>query len=195
MLKSFILAATYYYSIMLTAEIITIGTELLLGEIVDTNAPYIARKLRDVGVNIRRTWSIGDNIEDIAAAIQEATQRAQIIITTGGLGPTVDDPTRDAVARAFGVQTEFRPELWQQVIDRFARFDRTPTENNRKQAYVPAALSPSKILWGLPQRSWWSSPLWRSRRKGSLFPSLGFRGRWNIFWKIMFCPIFTTNLP
>lgn len=122
---------------MPTAEIITIGTELLLGEIVDTNAPYLARKLRDVGIDVRRTWSIGDFIEDIAEAIREASQRAEIIITTGGLGPTVDDPTREAVARAFGVQTEYREALWEQVVARFARFDRFPTENNRKQAYVP----------------------------------------------------------
>ncbi len=122
---------------MPTAEIITIGTEIMLGDILDTNAPYIARKLRDVGIDVRRTWSIGDFTDDIANAIREATQRAEIIITTGGLGPTVDDPTREAVARAFGVPIEHREELWQQVIDRFARFDRYPTENNRKQAYVP----------------------------------------------------------
>ena len=122
---------------MPNAEIITIGTELLLGDIIDTNARYIARKLRDVGLHVRRTWSIGDDTDEIANAIREATQRAEIIITTGGLGPTVDDPTRDAVAQAFGVQTEFREALWQQVIDRFARFDRFPTDNNRKQAYVP----------------------------------------------------------
>ena len=122
---------------MPNAEIITIGTELLLGDILDTNARYIARKLRDVGLHVRRTWSIGDDTDEIANAIREATQRTEIIITTGGLGPTVDDPTRDAVAQAFGVQTEFREALWQQVIDRFARFDRFPTENNRKQAYVP----------------------------------------------------------
>ncbi len=122
---------------MPTAEIITIGTEIMLGDILDTNAPYIARKLRDVGIDVRRTWSIGDFTDDIANAIREATQRAEIIITTGGLGPTVDDPTREAVARAFGVPIEHREELWQQVVDRFERFDRYPTENNRKQAYVP----------------------------------------------------------
>lgn len=122
---------------MPTAEIITIGTELMLGEIIDTNAPYIARKLRDLGIDVRRTWSIGDFVEDIAAAIREASQRADIIITTGGLGPTVDDPTREAVAQAFGVPIEYREALWEQVVARFARFDRFPTENNRKQAFVP----------------------------------------------------------
>ncbi|HUF39587.1 MAG TPA: CinA family nicotinamide mononucleotide deamidase-related protein [Anaerolineales bacterium] len=122
---------------MPTAEIITIGTEILLGEITDTNARHIAVKLREHGVDIYRTTSIGDNIERIAAAIRSALEFADIVITTGGLGPTVDDPTRAAVARAFGVETEFREELWQEVIDRFARFDRVPSENNRRQAYLP----------------------------------------------------------
>jgi competence/damage-inducible protein CinA-like protein len=123
---------------MPTSEIITIGTEILLGEIVDTNARHIALTLRDYGIDIYRKTSVGDNVERIAAAIRSALEFADIVITTGGLGPTVDDPTREAVARAFGVETEFREELWQEVIDRFARFDRVPSENNRRQAYLPA---------------------------------------------------------
>lgn len=122
---------------MPTAEIITIGTELLLGETVDTNTRYIARTLRDVGVDIYRASTIGDNTERIANIIREGLTRADIIITTGGLGPTVDDPTREAVALATGVETEFRPELWEQIKERFQRYGRVPTENNRRQAYVP----------------------------------------------------------
>ncbi len=122
---------------MPTAEIITIGTELLLGETVDTNTRYIARALRDEGVDLYRTSTIGDNPERIAEIICEGLQRAEIIITTGGLGPTVDDPTRDAIALAMGVETEFRPELWDQILERFKRYGRTPTENNKRQAYVP----------------------------------------------------------
>ena len=123
---------------MINAEIITIGTEILLGEIIDTNSRTIARKLRENGINIFRTATIGDNIQRISMEIQAARTRANVIITTGGLGPTVDDPTRDAVADAFGVATEFHPELWEQVKARFARFDKIPTENNRQQAYIPA---------------------------------------------------------
>jgi nicotinamide-nucleotide amidase len=119
------------------AEIITIGTEILLGEIVDTNARYIARQLRDNGIDLYRTTTVGDNIERIVQAIQQALQRTDIIVTTGGLGPTVDDPTRDAIAQAVGVETEFRPELWEQIQARFQRFNRVPTENNKKQAYIP----------------------------------------------------------
>jgi len=88
---------------MAVAEIITIGTELLLGEIQDTNSKYIARVLRDIGVDLYRISTVGDNLNRISVSIQEALTRADIVITTGGLGPTVDDPTRQAVADAVGV--------------------------------------------------------------------------------------------
>ena len=122
---------------MPSAEIITIGTEILLGEIVDTNTRYIARNLRDLGVDLYRTVTIGDNAERIAESIREAMQRAEIIITTGGLGPTIDDPTRDAVALAVGIETEFRKELWEQIVNRIARYGKEPGENQKRQAYVP----------------------------------------------------------
>jgi competence/damage-inducible protein CinA-like protein len=127
---------------MPTAEIITIGTELLLGETIDTNTRFIARRLRDFGVDLFRTSTVGDNPERIAHIIREGLKRADIIITTGGLGPTIDDPTRDAVALGIGVQTEFRPELWDQIKERFNRYGRTPTENNKKQAYIPKGAIP-----------------------------------------------------
>lgn len=122
---------------MPSAEIITIGTEILLGEIVDTNARYIARRLRDVGVDLYRKTTVGDNVQRIAQVIQQALERCEIVITTGGLGPTVDDPTREAVARAMGVEVEFHPELWDQIQARFRRFGRFPTENNKQQAFIP----------------------------------------------------------
>lgn len=122
---------------MTSAEIITIGTEILLGEIVDTNTRYIARTLRSLGVDLYRTITIGDNTDRIAESIQRSMERANIIITTGGLGPTVDDPTREAVAQAVGVQTEFREDLWQQVVETIGRYGRTPSENQKRQAYVP----------------------------------------------------------
>ncbi len=122
---------------MPSAEIITIGTELLLGEIVDTNTRHIALTLRDLGVDIYRTTTIGDNVERIASAIIEAMRRTEIMITTGGLGPTVDDPTREAVARAAQVGTEFREDLWEQVVSTIGRYGRKPAENQRRQAVVP----------------------------------------------------------
>jgi competence/damage-inducible protein CinA-like protein len=122
---------------MTSAEIITIGTEILLGEIVDTNTRYLARNLRGLGVDLYRTITIGDNEERIASAIRESMERADIVITTGGLGPTIDDPTREAVAKAAGVELEFREDLWQQVGATIARYGRTPSENQKRQAYVP----------------------------------------------------------
>lgn len=122
---------------MTSAEIITIGTEILLGEIVDTNTRYIARTLRSLGVDLYRTITIGDNVDRIASAISHSMERANIVITTGGLGPTVDDPTREAVAKAIGVRTEFREDLWQQVVETISRYGRTPSENQKRQAYVP----------------------------------------------------------
>lgn len=122
---------------MPSAEIITIGTEILLGEIVDTNTRHIALTLRGLGVDLYRTITIGDNLDRIASAIRESMERAEIVITTGGLGPTVDDPTRDAVALAVGVETEFREELWEQVVAVIGRYGRAPSENQKRQAYVP----------------------------------------------------------
>ena len=122
---------------MPSAEIITIGTEILLGEIVDTNTRHIASTLRGMGVDIYRTVTIGDNVERIADAIHHSMDRAEIVITTGGLGPTVDDPTREAVALAFGVETEFRQELWEQIQEIVTRYGRTPRENQKRQAHVP----------------------------------------------------------
>ena len=122
---------------MPTLEIITIGTELLLGEITDTNSTYIARTMRDHGIDIYRITTIGDNPNRIANTIKEGLQRADIIITTGGLGPTIDDPTRQAVADAVGRQLVFLDQLWEQIVERYKNFGRKPTENNRRQAYIP----------------------------------------------------------
>ncbi|HCK67291.1 MAG TPA: competence/damage-inducible protein A [Anaerolineae bacterium] len=122
---------------MTSAEIITIGTEILLGEIVDTNTRYIAKTLRGLGVDLYRTITIGDNVDRIANAIHNSMERANIVITTGGLGPTIDDPTREAVAKAIGVKTEFREDLWGQVVETIGRYGRKPSENQKRQAYVP----------------------------------------------------------
>lgn len=121
-----------------SAEIIAIGTELLLGEIVDTNSAAIARQLRNIGLDLFRTTVVGDNAERICDAVQSALGRAQVLIITGGLGPTVDDVTREGIARALGLELEFREELWEQIKDRFASFGVSATENNRRQAYLPA---------------------------------------------------------
>ena len=122
---------------MPSAEIVTIGTELLLGEIVNTNTQVIAQGLRKIGVDVYRTATVGDNPERIASIIKEAISRADILIMTGGLGPTVDDPTRHAVALAFGLDLVFFPDLWEDIVERFSKYGIEPPENNRQQAHLP----------------------------------------------------------
>jgi nicotinamide-nucleotide amidase len=126
----------------MNAEIVTIGTELLLGEIVDTNSAYIARGLRDVGVNLFYLTTVGDNLGRIEAAIRAALGRSDVVITTGGLGPTVDDMTRQAVANATDHALEFREELFEQIRARFEQIGARMSENNRVQAYIPAGAIP-----------------------------------------------------
>ncbi len=150
---------------MPSAEIITIGTEILLGEIVDTNSAYLARQLRDLNVDVFRTTTVGDNTQRIAGVIRETMSRAQIIITTGGLGPTVDDPTREAVARAFDTHTEFRPELWEQIAERMQRFGRAPTENQKRQAYIPSGATAIRNPVG-------TAPAFMIEKEGRLLISL-----------------------
>ena len=124
------------------AEIVTTGTELLLGEIVDTNSTYIARRLREIGLNLYFKTSVGDNAERAALVLRQGLARSDVIITTGGLGPTVDDVTRQAVACATDRELVFVPDLWEQIWDRFARWGREPTENNRQQAFIPEGATP-----------------------------------------------------
>ena len=122
---------------MPSAEIITIGTELLLGEIVNTNTQVIALALRKIGVDVYRTATIGDNPDRIAQILLESISRADIIIVTGGLGPTVDDPTRQAIAQAFSLELIFFPDLWDEIVRRFSKYGIHPPENNKQQAYLP----------------------------------------------------------
>lgn len=119
------------------AEIIAIGTELLLGNTLDTNTQFLAILMRRLGVDVYRTMIVGDNADRIAVAVQECLSRAEIVITTGGLGPTIDDATREGVAKALNLELEFQPQLWDQIQARFRRFKRRPTENNRRQAFIP----------------------------------------------------------
>jgi nicotinamide-nucleotide amidase len=119
------------------AEIIAIGSELLLGETVDTNSAYLARQLAAAGVNLFRKAVVGDNVERIASMVNEALARVDLVICTGGLGPTVDDMTREAVALATNRPLEFQQYLLEQIEARFAAFGRKMSPSNRRQAYVP----------------------------------------------------------
>ncbi len=119
------------------AEVVSIGTELLLGEIVDTNAAHISRRLAEIGVDHLHSATVGDNQGRIVAVLQMALQRADVVITTGGLGPTVDDLTRQAVAQVAGRQLVSPPGLLDKIEAYFLRRGFTMTDNNRQQAFVP----------------------------------------------------------
>jgi len=131
----------------LNSEIITIGTELLLGQILDTNTQYLAQRLAEIGINVRYKTCVGDILEDIVSAINIAVNRCDLVITTGGLGPTLDDLTREAVAKSAGVGLEFREEILRDIIEVFERIGYTMTENNKRQAYVPegSIVIPNKL--------------------------------------------------
>lgn len=120
------------------AELIAVGTELLLGDAVDTNSAWIAQRLAEIGVDVYRHTTVGDNPERLAAVLTEAAGRADALIVTGGLGPTQDDLTREAVARAAGVGLQRRPELVEHLRTRFAQRGRPMPENNLVQADLPA---------------------------------------------------------
>ena len=121
-----------------SCEIITIGTELLLGQIMDTNTTYLAQELGRIGISVRFRTAVGDLPDEMKRVIEDAVQRCDLVITTGGLGPTLDDLTREAVARIAGVDLEFRQDLMDQIEKVFHRYGYNMPENNRRQAFVPA---------------------------------------------------------
>jgi nicotinamide-nucleotide amidase len=124
------------------AEIVMIGTELLLGELVDTNANRLAKALREIGLDIYYKTTVGDNEARIAEVLNLALDRSDVIITSGGIGPTVDDITRQAVADATGRRLVYSDDLEAQIAERFRSFGREMGENNKRQAYIPQGALP-----------------------------------------------------
>lgn len=124
------------------AEIICIGTELLLGEIVDTNAAFIARSLAGLGLDLYHKTTVGDNLGRITAALRQAWERSQVIITTGGLGPTQDDLTRDGVAALLGEELAADEAEAAKIRGFFARLGRPMPPNNERQAMFPPSARP-----------------------------------------------------
>jgi nicotinamide-nucleotide amidase len=136
------------------AEILSIGTELLLGQIVDTNANYIAQQLPALGVDLYYVSQIGDNLQRLAAAFRQALDRSDIIITSGGLGPTEDDLTREAIAEVFGEKLQVQPQLERELREFFARRGRTMPERNVKQATtIPSGTHLPNPIGTAP--GWW----------------------------------------
>jgi len=126
----------------MNCEIITIGSELLHGQIIDTNASYIARTLNSVGFNIAFHTTVGDISTQIKDVLFQAKDRTDLVITTGGIGPTEDDLTREVIADLVGVPLLFKKELMDQIESIFKRVGYSMPENNRKQAFIPDGAIP-----------------------------------------------------
>ena len=131
-----------------TAELIAIGTELLLGNIANTDAQMISEGLSELGINVFYHTVVGDNPERVRQAVDIARTRADIIITTGGLGPTCDDLTKVALAEAFGKGLFFHEPSAQRIRDRFLQMERPMTENNLQQAMLPEGCTVLENDWG-----------------------------------------------
>ena len=119
------------------AEIITVGTEILLGDIVNTNSQFLAKELASIGVEVYYQETVGDNETRLLNLLEEAFKRSDIVITTGGLGPTNDDITKEIAAKYFNQELVFYSDIWKNIKSYFEKLGLKPTENNKKQAYFP----------------------------------------------------------
>jgi nicotinamide-nucleotide amidase len=126
----------------MNAEVIAIGSELLLGQIIDTNSTSISRSLAENGIELVHTTTVGDDLERMKETIRAAVDRSEIVITTGGIGPTEDDLTREAVAQVTGHPLTFQPQLMEQIQALFKKRGFQMVESNRKQAYIPEGAIP-----------------------------------------------------
>jgi nicotinamide-nucleotide amidase len=124
---------------IIQVEIITIGDEILIGQIVDTNSAWMGQKLNEVGIRVAQITSISDSREAILEAVEQAEKRVQIVLITGGLGPTKDDITKVTLLEYFGGEMVFSEAQYKQVEALFKSFGREVTPINRKQAEVPSS--------------------------------------------------------
>jgi nicotinamide-nucleotide amidase len=144
----------------LQAELLSIGTELLLGQIVDTNSAYLAGRLAGLGIDLRYLSTVGDNLGRATETLRRATERSDLVVCTGGLGPTEDDLTREAIAAALGERPAVDPDLEADLRAWFARRGVPMPERNRKQAWlIPSARALVNPLG--------TAPGWDVRRGGT----------------------------
>ena len=122
---------------MESAEIVTIGTEMLLGDLVDTNTAWLSSRLAILGVGVYRHTTVGDNTDRIVNALKDAASRADLVVTTGGLGPTSDDLTNACLGKLTGREMVEYQEARRHIDEKFAQFGREPTPSNYKQALFP----------------------------------------------------------
>lgn len=119
------------------AEILCVGTELLLGDIVNTNAAFLSRELAGLGINVYHQSVVGDNSDRLKICLKESLKNNDIVITSGGLGPTYDDLTKETAAELFGLELKFDEASMKHIEEYFAKINRPMTESIKKQAYIP----------------------------------------------------------
>lgn len=173
----------------MNAELIAVGTEILLGEIVNTDAQLISQGLSELGINVYYQTVVGDNPERLERAVREAKDRADIIITTGGLGPTLDDLTKETLAKVFGKKMVLHEPSLERIRAFFDGIGREMTPNNEKQAWLPEGCTVFVNDWGtapgcgfeadgkhvlmLPGPPRECNPMWEYRAKPYLYPLAG----------------------
>ena len=133
---------------MKKASIISVGNELLAGQSLDTNKPYLSAQLLSMGIPVVCGYTVGDDVEMIADAITQAVSHTDIVIITGGLGPTADDLTRQGLAYFMGIELQFKDDLLRQIAAFFNKRNIKMTEINKTQAYLPAGTEALKNRFG-----------------------------------------------
>lgn len=124
------------------AAVLSVGSELLLGDLTDTNATWISRRLTEHGIDVVHHLAVGDDLDELVTALRWLAARAHLVVVGGGLGPTQDDLTREAIAHAAGVPLEHHDDLEELIAARFRSTGRTMAPQNRKQARIPAGADP-----------------------------------------------------
>jgi len=119
------------------AELIAVGTEILLGDIVNTNAQFLSKELASIGIGVYNQEVVGDNEERLFEALEIALNRSDMVITTGGLGPTDDDLTKETACKYFGMKMELHKKSYDELVKYFNKVGKELTDNNLKQAYFP----------------------------------------------------------
>ncbi len=132
----------------ITAEILTVGDELLRGDVVDENSAWLATRLGQLGLAVHRSVSVGDALDQLVRQLERCAARCDLLVITGGLGPTDDDRTTEAVGRLTGAALELREDVLEAMRERFQRAGYTLTKNNEKQAWIPAGATLLENRWG-----------------------------------------------
>ncbi len=140
----------------MNAMIVPVGDEILIGQIVDTNSAWIAQQLNLQGVNLRHTFAVSDNHEEIIKVLEYATSQADIVLMTGGLGPTKDDITKKAIADFLGDELYFHEETWGYILEFFKKFGRTPHEDHKVQCFMPTSAEIMRNKAGTAPGMWFN---------------------------------------